>query len=406
MPKTRYWALAFVSLIWMITLFFWNAPNSPSVVSVGPLMSLLLALYVVPASPTSVIEIARLTCILQVIASLAIWLSFSYSERHQAYFATTAEFLLLSSIPTIGWFVRYFWLQFKIEKVGKTELPQEKNVTAQTSGREVSFDVSSRCTANGTPSTASELALLDHATTANIVVRPGRILTMEGDGAVFEPYEMQIPFVRILQSPALQQDAKKPELSEGGLEGDIYNTVTGQIWAGDTGLVIIPCYQTTKYLEVVRHESGCGSWREIRSNDPILQHATRKGSKEILPTGNQLVRSDYHFGLILDEEGMVQPIAIEMKLNQLSVSRRWKTQIAALRVRNPVTGTSITPPLATTMWHLTSIEETYEKSKFFNWSVERIGTVEGDELRLNAESFRNQLMYSELKTQLETVATK
>jgi hypothetical protein len=227
------------------------------------------------------------------------------------------------------------------------------------------------------------------------------IFDMAGEGAAFDASEMQIPFVRVAQSLSPQLNKKKPEYIEGLSVGDAYNTLTGQMWAGEKGLTIIPCYQTTKYLEFVPRESGGGFRGEINANDPILQRTSRNGSKEILPSGNELVKSDQHFCLIVDEDGMTQPVVVDMKSTQLKVSRRWKTQINMLKIKHPASGKIITPPLIATMWHLTTVEETNDKGDFYNWSIDKIGTVEGRDLLLEAKAFRESIMRGEVKAQAE-----
>lgn len=223
-----------------------------------------------------------------------------------------------------------------------------------------------------------------------------------GDGASFESSEMQIPFVRVAQSLSPQLNKKKAEYIEGLSNGDAYNNLTNQMWAGEKGLVVIPCFQTTKYLEFVPRESGGGFRGEISASDPVLQRTSRNGSKEILPSGNELVKADQHFCLIVDEEGMTQPVVIDMKSTQLKVSRRWKTNIAMQKVKNPKTGEIIVPPVYATMWKLTTSEETNDKGDFYNWAIERVGLVENRNLLLEAKSFRDSIMKGEVKAQAES----
>ena len=227
------------------------------------------------------------------------------------------------------------------------------------------------------------------------------IFGMAGEGAAFDSSEMQIPFVRVAQSLSPQLNKKKPEYIEGLSTGDAYNTLTGQMWAGEKGLVIIPCYQTTKYLEFVPRESGGGFRGEINANDPILQRTSRNGSKEILPTGNELVKSDQHFCLIVGEDGITQPVVIDMKSTQLKVSRRWKTNINQLKVRHPETGEIKSPPVFGFMWRLKTVEETNDKGDFYNWSIEKLGMVDTRELLLEAKNFRESIMRGEVKAQAE-----
>lgn len=230
------------------------------------------------------------------------------------------------------------------------------------------------------------------------------IFGMAGEGASFDASEMQIPFVRIAQSLSPQLKKNKPEYIEGLSAGDAFNNVTGQMWSGSKGFTAIPCYQTTKYLEFVPRESGGGFRGELNPNDPMIQRATRNGGKEILPTGNELVKSDQHFCLIIDDEGMTQPVVIDMKSTQLKVSRRWKTQIAMQKIKHPTTGMIITPPVFATMWHFKTMDETNDKGDFSNWAVERVGTVEDRNLLLEAKAFRDSIVRGEVKAQAESMA--
>lgn len=223
------------------------------------------------------------------------------------------------------------------------------------------------------------------------------IFDMAGEGAAFDSSEMQIPFLRVLQALSPQLNKKKPEYIEGAAQGDMFNTVTGDYYGGEAGVMVIPCYQTTKYLEFVPRDMGGGFKGELASTNPALQQTTRQGSKEILPNGNELVKSDQHFCLVVLEDGAFQPVVVDMKSTQLKVSRRWKTQIAMQKVKNPRTGQMVTPPVFGTMWKLTTTEESNDQGSWYNYSVERIGLVENRDLLLEAKAFRDSIMAGEVK---------
>ena len=217
-----------------------------------------------------------------------------------------------------------------------------------------------------------------------------------GEGAAFSADEMQIPFVRLLQALSPQLNKKKAEYIDGASSGDAFNNVTGQYWDGEQGLTVIPCYQTTKYLEFTPREMGGGFRGEINPNNPVLQQTTRSGSKEILPNGTELVKSDQHFCLIVDEDGGFQPAVIDMKSTQLKVSRRWKTQIAMQKVTLP-DGRKVTPPVFATMWKLRSVEESNDQGSWSNWAVEKVGLVEDRDLYQEARTFRKSIEAGEVK---------
>jgi hypothetical protein len=223
------------------------------------------------------------------------------------------------------------------------------------------------------------------------------IFETAGDGASFDSSEMQIPFVRILQAMSPQLSKKKPEFIEGASQGDVYNTVTSQYWDGEEGIVVIPCYQTTKYLEFIPREQGGGFQGEIAANDPILTKAKREGSKEILPSGNELVKSDQHYCLVVEEDGSFQPAVIDMKSSQLKVSRRWKTQIAMQKVKHPKTGDMVTPAVYATMWRLATTEESNDQGTWGNYTIAKEDLVSNRDLLMEAKAFRESIMAGEVK---------
>ena len=227
------------------------------------------------------------------------------------------------------------------------------------------------------------------------------ILEFAGEGAAYDSSEMQIPFVRILQAMSPQLKKREAEYIEGSEQGDMFNTVTKQYWTGEEGVTVIPCFQTTKYLEFTPREQGGGFRGEIAPTDPVLQKTERQGAKEILPSGNELVKSDQHYCLIVGEDGSFQPAVIDMKSSQLKVSRRWKTQIAMQKIKNPKTGQLVTPAVYATMWKLTVTEESNDKGDWFNYQVMKESLVNNRDLLVEAKAFRESIQSGEVKAQEE-----
>ena len=227
------------------------------------------------------------------------------------------------------------------------------------------------------------------------------IFDSAGEGTVFDASELEIPFIRLAQQLSPQLSKKKPEYIEGAELGSIYNNVTKECWDGSTGITVIPCYQVTKYLEFVPREQGGGFKGEISPSDPILQRTNRVGSKEILPHGNELVKSDQHFVLVLSDDGMFQLAVIDMKSSALKHSRRWKTQIAMQKIKHPKTGAMVTPAVFATMWKLTSTEDSNDQGEWANWSVEKVGLVSDRDLLKEAKKFRESCVAGEVKATSE-----
>jgi len=229
-----------------------------------------------------------------------------------------------------------------------------------------------------------------------------QIFETAGEGIDYDTSELQIPFLRLVQAMSPQLKKTDPKYIEGCSQGDMFNTVTGQYWDGEEGVTIIPCYQETKYLEFVPRDSGGGFVGEISPDNPVIRQAKREGNKEILPSGNELVKSDQHYCIVLDKD--IPTLAIlDMKVSQLKVSRRWKTQIAMLKIKNKK-GELVVPSVYANMWKFKSVEESNDQGTFFNWTFERVGFVQDKGLFEEAKKFRMSVMKGEAKARAEDIA--
>lgn len=225
----------------------------------------------------------------------------------------------------------------------------------------------------------------------------------EGAGLDYDTNDLQIPFIRVIQALSPQIKKSDPAYIDGASQGDIFNTVTGQHWDGEEGVIVIPCYQETKYLKFKPREQGGGFMGELAKDDPDVSRTTRSGAKEILPDGNELVKSDQHYCLVIDEDGIPGFGIIDMKSSGLKVSRRWKTQIKMLTVKHPKTGALVSPPLFGTQWKLSVVEESNDMGSWFNWTVSNAGFVQDREVLEAAMNFRKSIMSGEAKAVAEEV---
>ena len=92
----------------------------------------------------------------------------------------------------------------------------------------------------------------------------------EGEGLDYDTSELQIPFIRIIQALSPEINKRDSKFIDGASNGDIFNNVTGQYFSGEEGIVVIPCYQETKYLKFVPRESGGGFLGEMSKDDPEI----------------------------------------------------------------------------------------------------------------------------------------
>jgi hypothetical protein len=223
----------------------------------------------------------------------------------------------------------------------------------------------------------------------------------EGQGLDYDTADLQIPFIRVIQAMSPQVNKRDPAYIDGASVGDIFNTVTGQYWEGEEGVTVIPCYQETKYLKFRPRDGGGGFLGELRKDDPDIARATRNGSKEVLPDGNELVKSDQHYCLVLGDDGVPGFGIVDMKSSGLKVSRRWKTQLKMLTVKS--NGQLKSPAIYMTQWKLSTVEESNDQGTWLNWAVASAGFVSEKPLFDSAVAFRTSVMSGEAKAVAEDV---
>ena len=231
------------------------------------------------------------------------------------------------------------------------------------------------------------------------------ILETAGEGVDYETSELQIPFIRVIQ--ALSPQIKKSDAAfiKGAEQGDLFNTVTGEVWKGEEGINVIPCYQETKHLEFTPRDQGGGFVGELPAGDPNILKTTRQGAKETLPSGNELVKSDQHYCMVLNKDGSAQPAIVDMKSTQLKISRRWKTQIAMQKIPDK-NGVMRTPALFATIWNLKTVEESNDMGTWYNYTIEKVDLVKDKNLFIDAKNFRSSVESGAAKAVPEEAVTE
>ena len=206
--------------------------------------------------------------------------------------------------------------------------------------------------------------------------------------------DMQIPFIRIIQalSPQLQKD--DPLYIKGAEQGDIFNTVSQEIYKQDEGVIVVPAFFEKKFLEFQLRSSGGGFVRELAADDKDIAMTNREGTIEMLPNGNELVRTHQHLVIAKSADGTIAPSVLDMKKTQLKVSRRWNTLKNSARLPS-----GALMPIYGTAWQLTTVLEANDQGKWFNYKLDRINDVtpEIEKMMLEARNMYQGVSKGEVK---------
>ena len=206
--------------------------------------------------------------------------------------------------------------------------------------------------------------------------------------------DMQIPFIRIIQalSPQLQKD--DPLYIKGAEQGDIFNTVSQEVFKQDEGVIVVPAFFEKKFLEFQLRSSGGGFVRELAADDKDITMTSREGTIELLPNGNELVRTHQHLVIAQSADGTIAPSVLDMKKTQLKVSRRWNTLKNSARLPS-----GALMPIYGTAWQLTTVLEANDQGKWFNYKLDRINDVtpEIEKMMLEARNMYQGVSKGEVK---------
>ena len=102
---------------------------------------------------------------------------------------------------------------------------------------------------------------LAQKTKTEVAVSDLSSLLEEEAGAGLENFttdDMQIPFIRILQALSPQLNKQDSMYMKGAEQGDIFNTVSQQVFRAEEGIIVVPCFFEKKFLEFALRSSGGG----------------------------------------------------------------------------------------------------------------------------------------------------
>jgi len=209
----------------------------------------------------------------------------------------------------------------------------------------------------------------------------------EDSGKGFEEVsssDMQIPFLRIIQSLSPQVDKNEPDCIEGASVGDIFNTVTQKFWTGEEGVSVIPVYFQLKFLEFVLRKDGGGFVGELSAESDEVKHAVRDQSSglEMLDSGNELVRTAQHYIKIIHDDGTLESAIMDPKKTQLKKSRMWLSMMSMQKLNGK------TLPSFANTYRLKTVPDGNDKGKWQSWSISLEGLVPSIEAYNEAKEWK------------------
>jgi hypothetical protein len=146
--------------------------------------------------------------------------------------------------------------------------------------------------------------------------------------------DVSIPFLRILQQMSPQCVRSKGEYIEGAQAGQIFNTVTGELWDQNNGPIIVPCSYNFKYIvwadrQSKTHDGIQSTYTRMDEQAGRLPSTTRDNrNREITEDGHILTPTSEFYILIVNEEtGTFEQAVVSCSSTQLTPAKKWNAII-------------------------------------------------------------------------------
>jgi hypothetical protein len=138
----------------------------------------------------------------------------------------------------------------------------------------------------------------------------------------FTAEDLITPRLRILQTNSKQVKKQRPEYVEGAEAGMIFNTATSDLYTGENGVVVVPCYFEKDYVEWLPVEAGGGLVKRWGKDDSFKSsYREEKGRWHNDNTGTEVVQTaNYYVLTVRPETGQAAPAIITLSSTEYKKS--------------------------------------------------------------------------------------
>ncbi len=188
------------------------------------------------------------------------------------------------------------------------------------------------------------------------------------------------PMLKVIK----KHDSKEVDEVEGCQPGYLLLTSTKEMWTGDEGPNVVPCYYRVRYVEWRPRNAGGGIVADYPPTHQIVGTAQRQGNKDILPNGNELVHTRQFFVLVETEQGF-QPALINFTGGGHKIARAWLTAQTSVKL-NGSRG-AFTPPTYAMMYRAGSQQFANDNGKWFDFAFGPATSIQDEGVFQQADAF-------------------
>ena len=200
--------------------------------------------------------------------------------------------------------------------------------------------------------------------------------------------DLALPFLKILSG----LDPLLDELDHAK-RGDLYNTVSGQVYKGKDGIRVIPCAYQRRYIQWAPRGSGSGAPTaiyETLQDCPKVQRSKDDNKDYVVGgDGEYIEETHQHFVLIIGEDGSVETALIAMKSTALKKSRKWNSMMSSITMQGK--NGPFTPPRYSQVYLMKTVQEENSKGSWHNWEMTREGPITDAAIYKRAKDFYDSI---------------
>ena len=197
---------------------------------------------------------------------------------------------------------------------------------------------------------------------------------------------LALPILKLLQNGSGEAQKRNQNYVEGAEPGMFLNTVTKQLYNGDKGIHVIPCYYRLEYQEWADYGTGSGRPENIYPDSSDVLDKTTKGpdGKDRLQNGNYILTVGQHFVIIKGDRGS-ETAMISMSSSQGKVSRKWNSMMKSISLDGK--NGPYTPPSFSHIYRLSSVLNTGKGNQWYGYNIEKVGMLEDATMYERAKKF-------------------
>ena len=227
-----------------------------------------------------------------------------------------------------------------------------------------------------------------------------------------------IPFLSVLQKGSPQVDEASGQALDGAKAGMFFENVTGRLYSGKDGAIVVPCSYRREFLRWGSRDNGGGFKgayapeivAEMRAKGEIVEYEGRLYAPEADGSVNPNKSDRFndtrnHYVLIVDmATGAWTEALLSLTSTQIKKSKMLMSALASVKLKNNA-NQLYTPPTFANLVRVTTVGESNDKGTWFGVKFELAGQVDRAEIYAAAKAFHANIAKGGVQVKYEDTET-